>query len=73
MVLLKDKNMENLLNINPTTEYKIRQESNCPEKNSCIGFSRAIQTENGILPCTTVYRCPFARIQMWQWDTPPRN
>ena len=65
--------MENLLDINPTTEYKIRQESNCSEKNSCIGFSRAIQTENGILPCTTVYRCPFARIQMWQWDTPPRN
>lgn len=65
--------MENLFDINPTTEYKIRQDSNCPEKNSCIGFSRPVQTSNGILPCTSVYRCPFAKSVRWEWKTPPRQ
>ena len=65
--------MEDIFNLNPATEYGIRQESNCPEKNTCIGFSKAVQTANGILPCTTVYRCPFAKIQQWRWAVPPRK
>ena len=64
--------MENILNINPTTEYHIRQESNCPEKKTCIGFSKAIKTPNGIKPCTAVYKCPFNQKNMYQWETPPK-
>lgn len=56
----------------PDTDYKLYRDSDCPEKNSCIGFSKAVQTPNGIKPCTTIYKCPFDQSKMYKWETPPR-
>lgn len=55
------------------TYYENYVKSNCPEKNACIGFSRGVQTENGIFPCTQVYKCPFDQKGMYKWETPPRT
>ena len=59
--------------MNDYSQYQLRLESNCPEAKTCIGFSKAVQTEQGIRPCTAIYQCPFSKEQMYQWDTPPRH
>lgn len=61
-----------MMKYEPTNNYKLWLKSNCPKKNTCIGFTRAVQTDTGIKPCTAIYHCPFAQEQMWKWKTPPK-
>ena len=45
------------------------RESNCPDKHACIGFSKAVKTEQGtVVPCTAVYCCPFNQNRMYKWN-----